>query len=94
MNRRDEAPPAAIDRIDEAHRERVDDARQLWRQGDCVLGDQEFLFRLNPAAPITEPAAVAAAVGGDAAEVPVHGLAMVTQTCDKTCDGRRTPVAE
>lgn len=90
MNRRDEAPPAAIDRIDEAHRGRIDAALQAWRQGDCVLGDQEFLFRLNPAAPITEPAAAAAAVGADAAEVQVHGFAMVTQTCDivRACESR------
>ena len=90
MNRRNEAPPAAIDRIDKVHRARVDDALQSWRQGDCVLGDHELLFRLNPAAPITEPAAVAAAVGADAAEVPVHGLAMVTQTCDivRACESR------
>ncbi len=90
MNRRDEAPPAAIDRIGEAHRGRVDDALRLWRQGDCVLGDQEFLFRLNPAAPLTEPAAVAAAVGADAAEVQVRGYAIVTQTCDivRACESR------
>ena len=82
MNRPDEVHPADGDRIDEAHRVRVDDALCSWRQGDCVLGDQAFLFRLNPVAPISEPAAIAAADGVDAAEAQVHGFTIVTQTCD------------
>ena len=90
MNRPDEAHPAAIDRIDEAHRVRVDDALRSWRQGDCVLGDQAFLFRLNPVAPISEAAAIAAVDGADAAEAQVHGFAIVTQTCDivRACGSR------
>ena len=82
MNRKDEAHPPAVARIDEAHRVRVDEALGSWRQGDCVLGDQVFLFRLNPGAPISEAAAVAALDGADAAETQVHGFAVVTQTCD------------
>ena len=90
MNRPDEVHPAAIDRIDEAHRVRVDDALRSWRQGDCVLGEQAFLFRLNPVAPISEAAASAAADGADAAEAQVHGFAVVTQTCDivRACGSR------
>ncbi len=82
MNRPNEARPEAIDRID--------DALQSWRQGDCVLGDQGFLFRLDLRAPLTEAAAVAAAVGADAAEARVHGFAVVTQTCDivRACESR------
>ena len=88
MNRPAEA--RGIDRIDEAHRDRVDEALRSWRQGDCVLGDQAFLFRLNPAAPISEAAAIAAADGADAAETQVHGFAIVTQTCDivRDCGSR------
>ena len=56
MNRPAEA--RSIDRIDEAHRNRVDEALRSWRQGDCVLGDQAFLFRLNPVAPISAATAM------------------------------------
>lgn len=82
MTRPDEAPPADTDRID--------DALRSWRQGDCVLGDRDFLFRLDPEAPLTEAAAIAAAVGADAAEARVHGFAVVTQTCDivRACESR------
>ncbi len=82
MNRQDDSHPLAVTRIDEAHRVRVDDALRSWRQGDCVLGDQAFLFRLNPVAPISEAAAIAAVDGADAAEAQVHGFAIMTQTCD------------
>lgn len=82
MTRPDEAPPAAIARIN--------DALQSWRQGDCVLGGQGFLFRLDPGAPLTEAAAIAAAADADAAEARVHGFAVVTQTCDivRACESR------
>lgn len=82
MTRPDEVPPAGTDRID--------DALRLWRQGDCVLGDQRFLFRLAPGAPLTEAATIAADAGVDAAEARVHGFAVVTQTCDivRACEGR------
>ena len=55
-----------------------------------MLGDQAFLFRLNPVAPISEAAAFAAVEGADAAETPVHGLTVVTQTCDivRACGSR------
>ena len=92
MNRPAEA--RSIDRIDEAHRDRVDEALRSWRQGDCVLGDQAFLFRLNPVAPISEAAAIAAADGADAAETQVHGFAIVTQTCDIVRDCRSRPFVQ
>lgn len=87
---RDDAHPPPTTPIDEAHQARVDGALQAWRQGDCVLGDEAFLFRVNPAAPISEAAALAAAEGDDAAETPVRGFAMVTQTCDivRSCGSR------
>ena len=90
VNREDEAHPPAAARIDEAHRVRVDEALGSWRQGDCVLGHEAFLFRLNPRAPISEAAAVAALDGADAAETQVHGFAVVTQACDivRACGSR------
>lgn len=79
-----------MSRLDEDRRVRIDDALRSWRQGDCVVGAQEFLFRFHPDAPISEDAAFAAAQGADAAEAEVCGFAVLTQTCDlvRRCDAR------
>ena len=76
--------------LDEDSRVRIDDALRSWRQGDCVVGTQEFLFRLHPDAPISKVAALAAEQGLDAAEAEVRGFAVLTQTCDlvRRCDAR------
>ena len=71
-----------MDWLDEARQARVDEALGPWRQGDCVLGNHRFLFRLDTQAPLTEPAAVAAAGHADTAEADVRGFTVVTQTCD------------
>ena len=77
-------------RLDEARRIRIDDALRSWRQGDCVVGAQDFLFQLNPDAPLSEEAAVAAAQGADAAMAEVRGFTVLTQTCNliRRCDDR------
>ena len=79
-----------MSRLNEDRRVRIDDALQSWRQGDCVVGAQEILFRFHPDAPISEDAASAAAQGADAAEAEVRGFAVLTQTCDlvRRCDAR------
>ncbi len=53
-----------------------------WRQGDCVLGDHWFAFRIDPTNPLTEAAHEAAREGADLAETLVAGLVVATQTCD------------
>ena len=65
----------AIDRTD---REQVDRRVASWRQGDCVVADDWFLFRTNL----------------ENAEMPVCGFAVLTQTCDlvRSCIDR--PFAE
>lgn len=70
--------------------ERVDAVLADWRQGDCVLGEQWFLFRLDPSDPLTPAAKEAAAEGAEAAEVEVRGLMIATQTCDivRRCQDR------
>jgi len=65
-----------------------------WRQGDCVLGEQWFLFRLDPSAPLTPEAAEAAAEGVDAGEAEVRGLMIATQTCDIVRSCRDRPFVE
>ena len=68
----------------------VDEALRLWRQGDCVLGELWFLFRLNVDKPLTDAAIAAAAEGSENAETEVLGLMVATQTCDivRSCKGR------
>ena len=57
--------------IDATGRERVDEALQQWRQGDCVVGDHWFVFRNSLAKPLTEDGAVAASE--DSAR-DIHGV--------------------
>lgn len=68
--------------MDENERDRIDRALNAWRQGDCVLGPQWFLYRLDAASPLTEESVAAAAEGADAGEAEVAGFMLVTQTCD------------
>ncbi len=72
----------------------VDEALQSWRQGDCVLGEQWFAYRIYPALPLTEAGLATAEAGADLAEDPVRGFAVVSQTCDlvRKCEAR--PFAE
>ena len=76
--------------IDEDARERIDEALRDWRQGDCVLGEHWFLFRLKVETPLTEEAAEAASEGADAGEAEVRGFMVATQTCDivRSCGER------
>lgn len=60
----------------------IDRALRDWRQGDCVVGEQYFLFRIDVGIPLTVEAADAAREGADAAEAEVRGLMVATQTCD------------
>ena len=68
----------------------IDQALRDWRQGDCVVGAQYFLFRIEVETPLTPEAADAAREGADAAEAEVRGLMVATQTCDlvRPCKGR------
>jgi hypothetical protein len=68
-----------------------DKVLRSWRQGDCVLGEQWFLFRLAIDSPVTEEALAAAAEMTDAAEAAVRGLIVVTQTCDIVRPCRQRP---
>ncbi|TAK53568.1 MAG: hypothetical protein EPO25_10325 [Gammaproteobacteria bacterium] len=60
----------------------MNEALTHWRQGDCVLGEQWFVFRMAPDAPLTEEAVTAAANGVESAEGAVSGFAVLSQTCD------------
>jgi hypothetical protein len=63
----------------------VDERLADWRQGDCVVGDEWFLHRFDPATPLSpEAKAVASEDTCDTylCETPVRGFAVLTQTCD------------
>ncbi len=67
---------------------------ETWRQGDCVLGEQWFAYRIDPANPATEAGQIAAANGADLAEALVVGLAVTSQTCDIVRDDPASPFIE
>jgi hypothetical protein len=68
----------------------IDRALADWRQGDCVLGEQWFAYRVDPSVGLTVAARAAAKAGADLAETFVAGLVVVTQSCDvvRGCEDR------
>lgn len=60
----------------------VNTALREWCQGDCVLGEQWFVYRFNPQRPLDPGSVDAAQEGTDLTESKVKGFAVVTQTCD------------
>lgn len=79
-----------MDPLDVEARAKVDEALRAWRQGDCVLDEQWFVFRISIEAPLTDAAAIAAAEQSENAESEVFGLSVLTQTCDlvRGCEER------
>ena len=71
-----------MDVLDDDGRRQVDQQLEAWRQGDCVLGEQWFLFRTDVARPLTDDGAAVAREGVETAEAEALGFAVVTQTCD------------
>lgn len=72
----------------------VDTALQAWQQGDCVLGEHWFVFRVDPQHPLTDAAADAAREQSDLAETAVQGLVVLSQTCDVARSCRERPFLE
>lgn len=68
----------------------IDTALSEWCQGDCVLGENWFVYRFNPQRPLTSDSADVVQEETDLAESEVRGFAVVTQTCDivRTCNKR------
>lgn len=75
---------------DRPTQEEVDASLGAWRQGDCVLGEHWFAYRVNPRCPLTPAGESAAEQATDLAEEEVAGFVVVTQTCDivRTCSKR------
>jgi hypothetical protein len=70
--------------------QQVDAALEQWCQGDFVLGEQGFVYRIDPERPLTEESLGAGSEGADLAESEVIGFVVVTQTCDivRSCSSR------
>ena len=73
---------SGVGAFDVAGREQVDQRIATWRQGDCVVGDDWFLFRTNMENPLTAAGKAAVVEGAENAETSVRGFAVLTQTCD------------
>ncbi len=80
--------------VDENLCNAINAALSDWRQGDCVLGDLSFVFRLDLDNPLTENASLAAKEGIDLAEAKVCGFMIATQTCDLVRDCALRPYVE
>jgi hypothetical protein len=72
----------------------VDARVEWWRQGDCALSAQYFLYRTDPNHPLTDAAVQAAAEALDAAEQEVIGAAVLTQTCNIVRSCQKRPFVE
>lgn len=68
----------------------VDAALKKWCQGDFVLGEQWFVYRIDPQRPLTEASLDPGAEGSDLVEIEIRGFVVVTQTCDivRSCSSR------
>ena len=71
-----------MDLLDDAARARIDKALEHWRQGDCIVDPQWFIFRTGPEQPLPVAGTEVTSESPDAAEAEVLGLTVLTQTCD------------
>jgi hypothetical protein len=60
----------------------VDRALAEWRQGDCVVAPELFLWRAEPARPLTAASEQGCDPDSGATAAEVLGLVVLTQTCD------------
>src|SRR5207248_9837797 len=67
----------------------VDAALKDWRQGDCVLGEQWFVHRVDPALPLAD-----GSNEHDLLETAERGLVVLTQSCDIVRECATRPYVE
>lgn len=67
-----------------------------WRQGDCVIGEQDFVYRIMSATPLCQASQQAVGLDPSAEFVvhPVDGLMVVSQSCDIARPPEARPFAE
>lgn len=78
----------------ESEAARIDGVLQEWRQGDCIVGEQWFAYRVDTSIALTEAAENAIQSGADLAESEVRGLVVVSQTCDLVRSSLERPFVE
>lgn len=71
-----------MDLLNESDAEEIDKALSAWRQGDCSLKEDWFLYRVLPDGVLTSQALDAARLGAENTEAAVQGFCVLTQTCD------------
>jgi len=72
----------------------IDAALKQWKQGDCVVGEQWFVYRILIDSPLTNDAVDAAENDVDLAETEVLGMVVLSQTCDIVRPCRERPFIE
>ena len=79
-----------MEAVDEPDHSVVDERLAAWRQGDCVVGNHWFLFRVDVDRPVTREGMIASGGRSDIVEAEVQGFAVITQTCDlvRSCKAR------
>lgn len=80
--------------VDGPGSDQVDQIIATWRQSDCVVGDDRFLFRTNMENPLTDDGKAAVVEGVESGETLVRGFAVLTQTCDLVRECADLPFAE
>ncbi|WP_419933865.1 hypothetical protein [Candidatus Palauibacter sp.] len=73
---------SGVGAVESAGGEQVDERIATWRQGDCVVEDDWFLYRTSAENPLTDAGKAAVVEGVENAETSVRGFAVLTQTCD------------
>ena len=68
----------------------IDTILASWRQGDCVLGAQWFVYRIAKLSIAAEAREAITQADADLVETEVRGFIVVTQTCDivRSCAAR------
>jgi hypothetical protein len=74
--------------------EDINKALSDWCQGDCVLGEQRFVYRYNPHLPLTIENQDTESDDNDLMETEVKGFVVITQTCDLVRDCQQRPFVE
>ncbi|MEK7470202.1 MAG: hypothetical protein AAB074_22765 [Planctomycetota bacterium] len=72
----------------------VNQALRDWRQGDCVLGETDFVHLFKSDYPLSEGEFAGAEDPYQILRTEVHGLVVVTQTCDIQRPCRERPFVE
>ena len=72
----------------------IDTVLRNWRQGDCVVDPQWFVFRADPALPFTYDDMQTPSDGLELVEGEVPGFAVLSQTCDLVSPRAKRPFVE